>query len=183
MTRHKEGVAPEEKGHPEDSTQNAAQKEKSDESVYSTFIRDGIEPSQENIRDFLRDYISYAIHLVAIKPDADPDKPEDTQGRHFNDDHDAAASWAVRMNRAGFNVYWSVNVVPTGMNKKPKKSDISAMRFAHLDLDRPKDGSDWSKADKLSELQALQFPPSFVVDSGNGLGAFWRLDEEVPSWN
>jgi hypothetical protein len=144
----------------------------------------GLVPSQNGIRDFLRDYLGNSIHLVAIKPDANVDvNPNDIEGRHFYDDYEAAAEWAVRKNHSGFNVYWSVNIVSPGINKKPKKKDIMAIRFAHLDLDPPKDGAAWDKGQKLLKLEAMQCSPSFVIDSGNGLGAFWRLDEEVPSWN
>ena len=122
------------------------------------------------VRSFLEDAISDQIHLVAILPDGP------TAGRDFGTDIEAALAWATSANGSGKNVYWTVNSVSQGVNKKPAKADITQARFAHVDIDPPKDGSAWDRDKALAYLQALTAQPSFIVDSGNGLQAFWRLD-------
>lgn len=109
------------------------------------------------------------IHLVAIKPDGG------TTGRDFGTDAEAAIEWAAAQNSSGRNVYWTVNRVQPGVHKKPTKCEVTQARFAHVDIDPPKDGSEWDREKALLGLQALTAQPSFIVDSGNGLQAFWRL--------
>lgn len=115
------------------------------------------------------------VHLVAIVPDGN------TMGRHFGSDRDAAVAWAAAQNSAGKNVYWTVNAVRP-VDRKPKKSDILAARFVHVDIDPPANDTEWSKASARQLLQEHQHPPSFIIDSGNGLQAFWRLEEPIENW-
>ena len=115
------------------------------------------------------------IHLVSI----DPDGSGRTKGKDFGEDVEAAVKWAAAENGEGRNVYWTVNKVQRGVDKKSSKSDMTAARFAHLDIDPPKDGSEWDRAAALARLQ--QTPqPSMIINSGNGVQAFWRLDDGVP---
>ncbi len=104
------------------------------------------------------------IHLVSIEPDG----TERSAGRNFGVNVDAAIEWAADQNGNGRNVYWTVNRVRERIHKKPKKTDMTAARFAHLDIDPPKDGTLWDRAGKLAGLQALDPQPSMIIDSGNG---------------
>lgn len=124
--------------------------------------------------DFLGATLAKDIHLVSIKPD--PAEGEQPHGRWFGDDAGGAGAWAISENRAGKNVYWTVNVTREGLHKKPVKGDIRAARFLHVDVDPPKDGGAFDRAAILSMLGDARHPPSLVIDSGNGLQAFWRLD-------
>lgn len=124
------------------------------------------------ISDFLQSTIADAIHLVSIVPDGA------VAGRWFGDSITDAAVWAAERNAEGANVYWTVNRVREGLNAKPKKGDIAAARYQHVDIDPPKDGTPWRRDEALAALSELDSPPSFVIDSGGGLQAFWRLEEE-----
>lgn len=117
------------------------------------------------------------VHLVAIKPDA----PQGCHpvGRDFGSSRERAVAWAAERNAAGENVYWTVNTVRAGLHKKPGKAHIAAARFAHVDIDPPKDGGEWDEAAALDGLLWHSCPPSFVIHSGGGLQAFWRLEEPV----
>jgi len=118
---------------------------------------------------FLAHYLRDYIHLVAITPDGP------IAGRYFGSDAAAASEWAARENAAGRNLYWTVNMVTPGLDKKPSKQDIVGIRCAHVDIDPPKVG-DWDKAAALSTLQA-RGAPSVVIDSGNGWQALWWVNE------
>ncbi|MGY6636931.1 MAG: DNA primase family protein [Erythrobacter sp.] len=112
------------------------------------------------------------IHLVAILPDRQADdKPH---GRNFGSDAEAAVAWATEKNKR-CGIYWTSNLVAAGMHKKPTKADITAARIAHADLDPPKDGTPWDKRAALDEIMELAQPPSFVIDSGNGLQPVWMM--------
>lgn len=122
--------------------------------------------------DFLRDIIKDHIHLVAILPDTTL-----IEGRWFGTDHVAAYAYADQMNAKGYGVYYTVNAVRPGVNKKSTKNDIAFVRFAHTDIDPPDDGSAWDKGEALADLM-VRGAPSVIVDSGNGWQALWRLTHE-----
>lgn len=111
------------------------------------------------------------IHLVYIHPNG-----VGVHGRDFGDRVEEALADAAKVNANGFNIYWTVNRVATGLNKKPGKQDIRAARFVHVDIDPPKSGGVFDKAEITAALQEIACPPSFIIDSGGGLQAFWRLD-------
>lgn len=116
------------------------------------------------------------IHLVAVHP-----KTPALFGHHWKDDVDAALKWTEEQNTSGYNVYWTVNVVRTSFVgakcNKPTKGDITRARFCHVDIDPPKSGGKFDKAEIIAALEAQKAPPSFVIDSGGGLNAYWRLDD------
>lgn len=114
------------------------------------------------------------VHLVAITANG-----LDVHGRDFGIDVEAALAWAGARNTGGGNVYWTVNRTRPGLNNKPKKSDIIAARFAHVDIDPPKTGGTFDKAEIVAAIEDIDAPPSFIIDSGGGLQAFWRFDGEA----
>ena len=122
---------------------------------------------------FLR-VVGSGIHLCSIVPDGV------CRGRWFGEDVVAATDWAKSENELGKNVYWTVNLVADGcLRGKPRKADIVATRYIHVDIDPPKGSCKLDKAVTLSKLCALSASPSFVIDSGGGLQAFWRLAGEA----
>ena len=111
------------------------------------------------------------VHLVYIHPNGVGVPGRDLAGRV-----DDALEDAAKANANGFNVYWSVNRVAPGLGKKPAKHDIRAARFVHVDIDPPKSGGAFERDAITTALQDMACPPSFIIDSGGGLQAFWRLD-------
>ena len=94
---------------------------------------------------------------------------------------DQAVDWATDQNKTGKNVYFTVNPVSERVHGKPNKTHIAAAEYAHIDIDPdPGDGYGEGRAhllnETLPELQAFTPAPSLIIDSGNGLGCFWRLD-------
>lgn len=126
------------------------------------------QPDREAIASFLA-HIDQGLHLCSIVPNGI------CVGRWFGEDIAAATDWAVSENIKGKGIYWTVNLVSEGCNKKPTKADIVAARFVHVDIDPPKGGGALDKLQTQAELAALPVPPSLIIDSGNGLQAFWRL--------
>lgn len=124
------------------------------------------------ISRFLVESVGHDIHLAWIIPDGGRGA---CGGQWFGKDVDAAAAWAITHNANGRNVYWTVNIVSPGLHKKPKKTDITSARFVHMDIDPPKDGSSFDRVNALAKIEILE--PGFVIDSGGGLQAFWRLDD------
>lgn len=81
-----------------------------------------------------------------------------------------------------FNIYFSVNPTQRMMSKKAEREDISRMEFLHVDIDpRPGEEIDAERARALkiltSALPGGVPKPTFIVDSGGGYHAYWKLTE------
>ena len=83
------------------------------------------------------------------------------------------------------NIYWSVNEPLFEEAKKAGNKDIKAVHYFHVDVD-PRAGEDL-QSERARILADLQTPkkgvpglPSFVIDSGGGYQAFWKLDQPIP---
>ena len=83
------------------------------------------------------------------------------------------------------NLYFSVNEpVPAARNDKLSKRDIARIRAIYVDLD-PRKGLDlaeerarlWMSLDDYIDDKTRA--PTWVVDSGGGYQAFWKLDEKM----
>lgn len=100
-------------------------------------------------------------------------------------DADEARAWIDARRRS--NLYYVVNPAPkaTGWAGRVRRADIPFVRYLHVDIDCDKSVDsltlDQRKARMLDRLDALDNPPTFVIDSGGGLQPLWRLDEPVPT--
>lgn len=66
------------------------------------------------------------------------------------------------------------------MSKKPKKADIGRCDFAFVDCDPlPGESAADGKERHRKALESLPTPPTFIIDTGNGLCALWRLKNPV----
>jgi hypothetical protein len=93
---------------------------------------------------------------------------------------EGACRFIANQEAAGKNNYYSINPTKTKLTKKAGKTDIAQVRFLHADLD-PADNEtpEDFKARLLATVAAFPQPPTFVVDSGNGLQLLWRLQQPV----
>ena len=132
-----------------------------------------LSPDEAVIRSFFKDAVCTDNHAAAIVPDGA------LIGRYFGDDVEAAVKWAVDLNLAGRNIYYTANQCHAGVTAKPSKEDIRKARRAHVDIDPPKDGSALDKQEVIRALEDLPIPPTDIVDSGNGIQASWKLKGSV----
>lgn len=90
-------------------------------------------------------------------------------------------AWLLR--NQSRNLYYHVNRVARPMRKKASVADIAAVHFLHVDLD-PRAGEDLA-AERRRLLSALESPregvpaPTYIVDSGGGFQALWRLERAL----
>lgn len=127
-------------------------------------------PNPEIIRQLFEGIDS--IHIVCIHPNG-----LKIVGKHFENYVENAIEYCVAQNNAGLNVYWTPNIVRPNVHKKAKESDIAAGVFSFVDIDPPKNGGAFDRNHIIEWLSGIDAPPSFIIDSGGGLQAFWRLDE------
>lgn len=125
---------------------------------------------REQIRAFITRSIPEQVHLVAIGQNGA------IQGRYFGTNYEAAVAWAADQNQEGKNIYFSPHLVRAELHKQPQKMDVTTPRLISVDIDPPKSGVPFDKKEVLRRLASDNTPPSFVVDSGNGLQAFYRVE-------
>lgn len=142
------------------------------------------------IVEFLR-----AVHpgeiwpLVAIIPDADR-----SYGATFDDGRvDEMLTWAAKANDRGHNLYYHANRVVGPIDKKAARTDIARMPHLHVDADPRRQDADDPRpaaehlAEELDRIRARLTtnlppgipPPTFLVGSGGGCNALWRLDQSI----
>lgn len=118
------------------------------------------------------------VTLTAIIPDGK------TTTKTFTD-YAEAQGWALRLNEAGQNLYFTPQPTRHPVSKKPTKEDIASVEFLFVDLD-PRTGEDFeSERARLrgmlnGGLQEKGYPAtSITTSSGNGYNALWRLAEPI----
>lgn len=121
-------------------------------------------PNREAVMRFLASAVCRDIHLAAIEEGCPP------TCAWFGDDIIRAADWAMAQNLARRGMYWTVNCTQSQSASKPSKNDINEARYLHVDIDPPFD-----RKRTLEALRSGVVPPSLIIDSGNGLQAFWGL--------
>lgn len=115
--------------------------------------------------------------LCAFNPN---DKDGNEAMTFYPGQEDRALTWLRNVGDAR-NLYWTVNPVRKLMVKKPKRRDIAALTWLHVDID-PRAGHDIA-AERRRILDKLRNPPNgiprptCVIFSGGGYQAFWRLNE------
>lgn len=85
------------------------------------------------------------------------------------------------------NLYYSVNepIESAREKKKLDKTDVRCVHFLHVDVD-PRVGEDVEREQERIltqfssyKIQGVLVPPSFLVFSGGGYNALWRLNEVI----
>lgn len=115
--------------------------------------------------------------LTCIDPDS---KAIDT---YTFDDAERMRSWIEHWNGAR-NLYFGVNPTTRPLTKKAAREDIKEVAYLHVDVD-PRAGEDLEE--EQARIKALVTtnlpdgvpPPTFVVFSGGGYQAFWKLKEPI----
>lgn len=82
----------------------------------------------------------------------------------------------AQCNLQGYNIYYLPNGVSSYQpGRNVTGSDIDNFKWIFVDCDL-KDNRYASKEDFYEALQSIEIPSSKVVDSGNGVHAYWRID-------
>ncbi|WP_431301678.1 AAA family ATPase [Sediminicoccus sp. BL-A-41-H5] len=112
----------------------------------------------------------------------------DTETQTFGpSDLDTMTAWVQRQQQAAKNVYFTPNETAPGCTKKPDKASMAAALCRHADID-PLDDQ-FPLADERRRLSDLAehlkadavFPPSVLIDSGNGIQALWVAERRALS--
>lgn len=113
--------------------------------------------------------------LSAATPDRDK-----LDTRSFTDP-DVCQAWVDGWNGQR-NLYFHVNPAtnPKAANKL-KRTDVASVNYLHVDVDPPKGEASDAEFRKrtLGLLMNTEPRPTAIVNSGNGFGVFWRLQEPI----
>jgi len=97
---------------------------------------------------------------------------------------DELAKYVTKWNTEKWNCYFSVNSTLPGIDfaqvKKLKREHIASLDYLHVDVDPV--GTDLAKERERIRalLEKLDPAPTFIIDSGGGYQALWRLRTPVP---
>lgn len=129
--------------------------------------------------EFLRHWSNDQWVLVAIPPDGGA-----TQTRSFGPESEAEARAWIEEWQGQRNLYFTVNPIREALSKKPKREDVAALAWLHVDID-PREGEDFgAERERIRKLLGeFTPPPTVIIDSGGGYQAFWRLEEPLPIAN
>lgn len=87
----------------------------------------------------------------------------------------------LRAHRGRDNVYFALNATRPGVTDVPSEDDVTAVRAVTLDVDLANRGSSEEDYDRvLSQIRAVDPPPTAIVFSGGGYQAHWLIDPPAP---
>lgn len=116
------------------------------------------------------------IVLVAIRPDGPIACATFTQRKPID-----IVKWLKKYGGEGCNLYHSVNAPDADVTSKPKKGQTPTAYYLHVDCDPQTGDIAAEKARYIALIQKYALPPSFIVDSGSGIHAYWKLSEPCPA--
>src|ERR1700679_670043 len=143
-----------------------------------------IKPNLAEAVAFAFSLLTDQVHLCAIYPAGN--RPG--VGRSFRKTEAgqaAALRWLTEADRKGYGIYFNANEVkPLGPgHAKAKETEVSTVRFLHVDADLPAGTApvdvETARAELLAKIKAAPLEPSLIINSGNGYGLFWELAEPV----
>lgn len=120
----------------------------------------------------------------------DPEKKKGPETRTFYPSNkDKLLTW-LALHSGTRNLYWHVNPVMRDVDKKAEREDIASVNYFHVDVD-PGLTNDLAK--EQDRILAMFLPetlggkpkkgiplPTFIVFSGGGYQAFWKLATPLP---
>ena len=134
-------------------------------------------PNTEAALGFLQEFSSEGPwSLTAISPDR---KTIDTRS-FAPSEIEVCRRWIDERNGTQ-NLYFSINKVREGLQKKASKEDITKVEWLHVDID-PRAGEPISEERaRILNLLAMNRPtdvpePTVIIDSGGGYWGLWRLE-------
>lgn len=142
-------------------------------------LPDGLAPDIEQMRQFLLDFEPEGPwHVTFIWPVGVPAPTEKKTKSGFIPNRatlETKLPAIAEHNRTGWNVYFSV---AQGRKKhsKYKKVDLKGTRYLQLDID----SGDREVPVHLYRYKGGAMVPTFIIRSGNGWHAYWKLTEFIP---
>lgn len=114
------------------------------------------------------------------KGEPNPDFLRSIKGPNVIEGMDFSVAYLKEQNDLGYNVWWFPNHPSTNVYTEEIKhlngKLIDQFNFVFVDMDL-KDGIYPSKEAFYAKLKEFELEPIYVVDSGNGVHAYWRITD------
>jgi hypothetical protein len=118
-----------------------------------------------------------AVYPFKETPRVGSDSRCETRVGRIFDDLDAVLAW-VRARAGSANCYFTANPLrwhEVAWNRAPGATWLASMEFLFADVDVYKLQGGPAVEDVAERLVALPWPPTFIIDTGGGVQALWRL--------
>jgi hypothetical protein len=113
--------------------------------------------------------------ISAIDPNDDSRIPTET----FKDVEKARRFIAAHMQKQR-NIHYNVNKCKADQSRKATRADIVAIEYLHVDIDPADDETPEQFRERISaKIQAFDRPPTFTINSGNGVHLLWKLRTKI----
>lgn len=89
-------------------------------------------------------------------------------------DYELEEEQIVELNSLGYNIYFFPNHPSQPLDKFTEAQDVDVFNFVFVDMDL-KDKVYASKQEFIEKLASYPLKPTSIVDSGNGIHAYWRV--------
>ena len=134
-------------------------------------------PNTDAAIRFLKSWPTEMIHLIAIPVDRDGGTGSPI-GQSFRRSEQAVkgARQFIERHQGRAQLYFSVNDIAPPLSQTHNKASLDEVQTIvalHVDAD----AKDTPSADVLDRLKQLPFQPSDIIETGHGLGLYWRLAE------
>jgi hypothetical protein len=114
--------------------------------------------------------------------------PNDVQAETFlpaADRDESATGWVLKWNGRGYDIYFAINPLKRPMSKKAGKEDVASAEWLWVDLDPRKGAELIPERQEMLALLTERLPrglpeSTWIVDSGRGYWAFWKLRTTQP---
>lgn len=113
-----------------------------------------------------------ALNLCTLRNNAGGAGAQITSG-----DTEALKKFIIKGDQRGWGTYVCVSTMLSTKHHHSKES-INEIPALHIDIDL-KDLALDNKEDVIKKLKGLRLPPSILVDSGNGIHAYWKFKEAI----
>jgi len=91
----------------------------------------------------------------------------------------ARAVALVEKNQGNGDIYYALNPTKDTGNKKAERTDVISLDCVHVDLDpRVDEDQDAARERLTAKLRAFRLKPTFIIASGGGVQAIWRIKPE-----
>ena len=114
------------------------------------------------------------------KKEPNPGFVQEIPGKDTIDGCNLTEEFLRQKNNEGYNIYFFPNHPSTDIYKNGEKwmrgKMVDVFKYVFVDMDL-KDGEYKTKNDFLNKLGTFPLKPTMVVDSGNGIHAYWRVTD------
>lgn len=119
---------------------------------------------------------NWAKEFIKNTGEVNPEFVREIEGPDVIEENDLYEDYIKRKNEEGYNVYYFPNCPSKKIDGHIQGKDIDCWNYVFVDMDL-KDGVYKTKEEFIEKLKAFPLKPTFAIDSGNGIHAYWAIND------